>query len=272
VPVTLPPTRETRVPAEEESLDEFISWVLLRAGLDAAAYRARPLHRRLSACLRALKVDSTDDARELLERQPRLVSCAIGALLIGVTEFFRETDVFDCLRTRILPVLARRRARARIWSAACSTGAELYSMAILLAEAGLLERSFLLGTDCRADAIARAEAGAYDATAMKPVPPAMREKYFEGACGPPWRPVHALRRHTHWKVADLLAGVETGPWDIVLWRNVAMYLKPGAAGAIWCHLAAVLAPGGVLVAGKAERPPGDLGLSHLARCTYRRSA
>ena len=254
--------------APEERLDDFISWVLGRAGLDAAAYRPQPLHRRLPACLRAMKVHSTHAARELLERKPHLVAKAISSLLIGVTEFFREPGVFDFLRTQVLPALAGGNQRLRIWSAACSTGAELYSMAILLSEAGLLERSFLLGTDCRGDAIERAKLGLYDATTLKLVRCATRDKYFEPA-GQHWRPVEALRRQVHWKVADLLAGVEHGPWDIILWRNAAIYLKSCPAETIWRQLVSVLAPEGVLIAGKADRPPRDAGLTHAARCVYR---
>ena len=156
--------------APEERLDDFISWALGRAGLDAAAYRPQSLQRRLPACLRAMKVRSTAAARELLEQKPRLVAKAVSSLLIGVTEFFREPDVFDFLRTQALPALAGRNQRLRIWSAACSTGAELYSMAILLSEAGLLARSRLLGSDCRGDAIERAKLGLYDAETLKLVP------------------------------------------------------------------------------------------------------
>ena len=104
-----------------------------------------------------------------------------------------------------------------------------------LGEAGLLERSYLLGTDCRGDAIERAKLGLYDAATLKLVPAATRDKYFEPA-GQHWRPVEALRRQVHWKAADLLAGVEHGPWDIILWRNAAIYLKPAPrkrSGAGW---------------------------------------
>ena len=122
---------------------EFIAWVLGCAGLDAAAYRPQPLERRLPACLRALRVDSPHAARELLERKPHLLAKVVNSLLIGVTEFFREPSVFDLLAAQILPTLAgRHHRRPRIWSAACSTGAEVYSMAILLSTAGLLERSY----------------------------------------------------------------------------------------------------------------------------------
>ena len=255
-------------PAPESPLDDFISWVLGCVGLDAAAYRPQPLHRRLPACLRALQVHSPRAARELLERKPHLISKAINSLLIGVTEFFREPGVFDFLRTQVVPALAGGNQRLRIWSAACSTGAELYSMAILLSEAGLLERSYLLGTDCRSDAIERAKLGLYDATTLKLVPCATRHKYFEPA-GQHWRPIETLRRQVHWKVADLLAGVEHGPWDIILWRNAAIYLKSYPAETIWHQLVSVLDQQGVLIAGKADRPPSDVGLTHAARRIYR---
>ena len=192
----------------------------------------------------------------------------ISSLLIGVTEFFREPGVFDCLRRQVLPAWADGNRRLRVWSAACSTGAELYSAAILLSEAGLLERSYLLGTDCRGDAIERAKLALYDATTLKHVGCAARDRHFEPA-REQWRPVEALRRQSHWKVADLLAGVENGPWDIILWRNVAIYLKTSPAEAIWRRLAWVLAPEGVLIAGKADRPPCNLGLTRAAPCIYR---
>lgn len=70
-------------PGAEDDPGRFIAWVLARAGLDAGAYRAEPLLRRLQACLRALKVRSPLAARELIERQPHLAPTAVSALLIG---------------------------------------------------------------------------------------------------------------------------------------------------------------------------------------------
>ncbi len=253
----------------EERLDEFVAWVLMRSGLKVSAYRTHPLHRRLPACLRQLKVPSTAAARELLESRPALLQVALNAFLIGVTEFFREPAVFDQLQTYLQKLAAQRRRPLRVWSAACSTGAELYSVAILLAEAGLLEQSLLLGTDCRPDAVAEARRPQFDLPQWNAAETARRSKYFE-PIGQRWRPIEAVRQRTHWKVADLLAGMEAGPWDIVLWRNAAIYLKPQVAEATWRGLASTLEPSGLLVTGKAERPPRDLGLAPLGRCLYGR--
>jgi chemotaxis methyl-accepting protein methylase len=147
--------------------------------LDAGCYRHQPLERRLPACLRMLRVPSAPAARRLLDRRPELLPAAMSALLIGVTEFFRDAEVFDAVREEALPKLAARRGPVRVWSAACASGDELYSLAILLAEAGLLARCFLLGTDCRADAIEQARAAVYRAVDLRALAPALREKYFE---------------------------------------------------------------------------------------------
>lgn len=246
----------------------LLGWVIGRAGLEAGVYRHAPLQRRLLACLRTLKVHTAQEARAILETRSDLLPTAISSLLIGVTEFFRDPVVFENLRKHVLPHLARRPGPLRIWSAGCSTGEELYSMAILLAEAGLLDRSFLLGTDCRKDAVEEASLAQYGAAALGCLAPALRERYFEAA-GDFWRPVELLRRRVQWKVADLTRRIEEGPWDLILWRNMAIYLNPGPAAMVWKGLAAALAPGGFLIAGKAERPPSDAGLMPAGRCIFR---
>lgn len=247
---------------------KFISWVLQRAGLDVRSYRSEPLQRRMSACMRILHAGTEEQARQMIERRPELLPAAISSLLIGVTSFFRDDPVFETLRTRVLPGLARRRRQLRVWSVGCSTGAELYSLAILLAQAGLIEGSFLLGSDCRLDAIEYARAAKYDAGDLQWVEPAARGKSFEAVEGR-WQPMEQLRRHVHWKVADLCRGIENGPWDMILWRNMAIYLNAEAGASAWKGLASVLSPGGVLVVGKAERPPKEASLSCVGRCIYR---
>ena len=126
--------------------------------------------------------------------------------------------MFESVRADVLPQLADRRRPLRFWSAGCSTGEELYSLAIHLAAAGLLADSFLLGTDCRIEAIEHARSAHYDAAAVTSLPPTIRRKHFESA-GNSWRVIEPLRRQVRWKVANLGEMVEEGPWDVVLWRE-----------------------------------------------------
>jgi chemotaxis protein methyltransferase CheR len=251
---------------EREPLDPYIAWVLGSIGLPPDSYRTAPLHRRLTACLRNLKVGSVFEAWDLMQNRES-VSKAIDSLIINVTEFFRDAEVFDELRKVIVAYLANRKDRIRIWSAGCSDGAELYSVAILLAEAGLIDRSILVGTDCRATAIHKARAGLYGEAHLKSVNGSHRSKYLHYAAGN-WRVGDLLKRHTQWHVRNLLAGSEEGPWDLILWRNMAIYLNNEPALPVWDALIKELRPGGFLVVGKAEGPPASAGLTNLSRCIY----
>ena len=232
-------------------------------------YRPETLRRRLPACLRALRANSPEQAREILEKTPRLLADAISALVIGVTSFFRDPAVFDQLTYSVLPSLFRGATKARIWSAACSDGDELYSVAILLAEMNLLHHSYLLGTDARGDAIAKARAGIYAPAALRAMPEAWLKKYFARE-EKSWRIASTLRTAIQWRTADMTRMCEPGTWDLILCRNAAMYFCAEAAGKLWEQFEHALRPGGYLVLGKAERPAGATRLSCIAPCIYRR--
>ena len=101
--------------------------------------------------------------------------------MIGVTNFFRDPHVFAQLAERALTYLPTCRGAVRVWSAGCSDGSELYSVAMLAAELGVLGRCELLGTDCRPDAVERARAGVFDDAAVRGVPPDLLRRYFTRA-------------------------------------------------------------------------------------------
>ena len=249
----------------------FAGWVLRQANLDPGAYRDRVFARRIPSCLRILKVSSLEAARARIEERRELLPAVLGALLIGVTGFFRDAAAFEDFRAVVLPWLAARRPRKpRVWSAACSTGAELYSVAILLEEAGLLDGSTLLGTDCRDDAISEAREATYGPPVTDTLPASCQARYFTPVEGQRVRPVARLRSALMWKAADLHVKAEPGPWDVVLWRNAAIYIETAAAARVYRRLAGTLVPGGFLVVGKAERPPFDAGFVQAGHCLYRK--
>jgi chemotaxis methyl-accepting protein methylase len=271
--VSLPRVPERRnpdvVPQGTCAAQDFASWLLGAAGLNPLLYRPGSLDRRISAAFRALKVRTAPAARDLLARRPELLPVALSAVLIGVTDFFRDAHVFDDLRTAVVPELAKRNKPLRIWSAGCSSGSELYSVLMMMADAGLLSRCRALGTDCRDDALRSARAATYSMAELREVPQAMRDAYFEEAHGG-WRIVARLRHAATWKPADLCTGVEVGPWDLILWRNMGIYLTDGAGEHVLSQLVRVLAPAGFLVVGKAERPSTREPLSAVCRCIYRK--
>lgn len=268
-PIDLP-DELSLLPYDEET---FLRSLFMQAELDVRSYRIETLKRRIPSCLRALRTTSLDKARWMVRHKPALLKVALNALLIGVTGFFRDAAVFDTLQSLLPDVGALARAKGRglrVWSAACSEGAELYSVVILLAELGLLGRAGdVLGTDCRTDAVAVARGGCYPADALDGVPPERRERYFRPD-GSGWAVRDELRAAARWRTGDVLQLIEPGQWDVVLCRNMAMYLRPEAARRLWAGLEAALRPGGLLVLGKAERPEGTRTLSPVGPCVFRR--
>lgn len=259
---------ERSCPDETAELEPFLAWLLARAGVSPAAFRPRPLHRQLPRLFRAARVADADEARVFLERHPERIPDALNRVLIGVSAFFRDGPVFAEIRDRVLPELLARRERPRIYSAGAADGQELLSIAMLLAERGALARGDLLGVDCRPLAIARAQSGRYPAAALDSLDPALREKYF-AAQGDEWAVCRHLRSAVRWHVADLLTFQETTPWDLVLFRNVAIYLRSEHLRAAWEILLRKLAPGGYIVTTPAERPPAGLSLHRVSPAVYR---
>jgi chemotaxis methyl-accepting protein methylase len=144
----------------------------------------------------------------------------------------------------------------------------LYSVAMMLSEMGAIERCELLGVDARPSAVAAARAGSYAIEELREVDPLLRERYFRihGACA---SIEPRLRARTCWQVADICATDLGGAWDLILCRNVTIYLEDEAADGLWRRLVDQLLPGGFLITGKAEQPPSDLPLRRLAPCIYR---
>ena len=273
----LPDTRPIVPPlptAGELSREEmaFVGELFQRVGLNATAYRPETLARRLPACLRQLRATGIRHARLILDKSPALAATAMESAVIGVSAFFRDTPVFNQFAYEVLSPLAGRRAFLRIWSAGCSEGQELYSIAMLLAEINRLGGTELLGTDCRAGAIARARDASYDDEVVRDIPPVLRQRYLERYTPTQHRLTAPIRRSVQWRQADVTRSAEAGPWDLILCRNMVMYLQPDAAGAVWRRLELTLRPGGFLIVGKAERPTGSRHLVPHGPCIYRKVA
>lgn len=231
-------------------------------------YRETPLRRRTGACLRAIRADSEAVALSRMAVDPRLADVALNTLLIGVSEFFRDSMVFQALQTIVMPALDQRQRPLRILSIGCSTGAELYSVAMLLAQSELLAGSYLLGVDCRAEAVAQGRRGVFADAALTNVAQDMRSRYFTPVIDG-WRIADDLRKQTEWCVLDATRECPAGPWDLVLCRNLVIYLQDEVAYAMFERMLRQLARGGFVVVGKAERPPTSLELTPVGRCVYR---
>jgi chemotaxis protein methyltransferase CheR len=136
--------------------------VYLRYHYDFRGYAAASLKRRLTQAMQRTGCQSLSQLQDRLLREPTLFSTLLDFLTVQVSDMFRDPAYFRALREKVVPLL-RTYPSLKVWVAGCSTGEEVYSLAILLKEEGLLERSLLYATDINATALERAQSGIYNA-------------------------------------------------------------------------------------------------------------
>ena len=234
------------------------------SGIALHESKAALVYSRLAKRLRALNLGSFGEYVELVT-DPDAVderSRLLMALTTNVTRFFREPHHFDHLiETVLAPRAAAVRAGAslRLWSAACSTGQEAYSMALAILSvwpdaADLNVR--ILATDIDRGVIASAKAAAYPDEAVEQIPSAFRNRWLarDGAGSRTWRMGAEARALVSFKPLNLIGDWPmTRPFDAIFCRNVVIYFDEATQTRLWRRFLSQLAPGGRLYVGHSER-------------------
>jgi len=151
---------------KDEEIDLLIKTILTKYGYDFSGYSHASFKRRLISIIFKLKISYFAELQYLIETNEIFFFTFLEEITVNVTEMFRDPDFFKVLRLEILPELATF-PNIRIWHAGCSTGEEVYSMAILLKEAGLLHRSLLYATDINPTVLKSAASGIFPLNSMK---------------------------------------------------------------------------------------------------------
>ncbi|MBX6324217.1 MAG: protein-glutamate O-methyltransferase CheR, partial [Rhodospirillaceae bacterium] len=225
-----------------------------------AALAERAEHRRA-----ALGCSASEYVRRLLDpRDDRELAALIDEITVGETYFFRYPSQFDALRQAVIPACVARRAgerRLRLWSAGCASGAEPYSLAILLRLdlAGLLAgwEVSILATDINRRALDQARVGVFSKWELRTVGAELRRRCFVPA-GTQWRIRPEFRAGLRFERQNLAAEIEAfalrhaGDFDVILCRNVMIYFGAEVMRRVIRGLAECLAPGGWLLVGHAE--------------------
>lgn len=237
-----------------------------RTGQQLTMSRRWRLETALSQLLRERGITSIDELITILVmgREPSLSTRVVEALLNNETYFFRDRLPFDLIKAAALPELARRRQGSktlRIWSAGCSAGQEVYSLAMLFAEDPAKWAGWkidILGTDVSETMVSRAREGAYTQfEVQRGLGIQQMIRWFEeGASG--WRAVEALRKTVRFQVHNLLEPApHPGKFDLILCRNVLLYLNENTRKKAFDRLSAALAPDGWLMLGAGETVIGQ---------------
>jgi chemotaxis protein methyltransferase CheR len=186
----------------------------------------------------------------------------LDAITTNETYFYRDNHHYTWLGETFLHEIAQQAAqhkrprRLRIWSAACSTGEEPYSVALkILANRPLLPgfRSQVVGTDLSGSVLALARAGSYDERAVHLVSPEERKRYFEeDPTTRRWTVKEEVKSLVTWKLHNLLTPLREEPFDCIFLKNVLIYFDMASKQTVVRHVLAVLAKGGYLVTGPTE--------------------
>lgn len=249
--------------------DVFAGKVQTVLGFDLDLYRPEQMHRRLENFLGRFPGETFGSLARRLEQDAGFAASVRDYLTINVSEFFRNPEQFERLRADILPRLGRR--PLRIWSAGCSIGAEAYSLAILVREAGLAGAS-IWATDIDPGVLSRARAGVYDPSELKSVDPTRLARSFVRMDGGRYALRPEVRQGVRVQRHDLLHDSFPTGWDLIVCRNVVIYFTGRARAELYERFGKALRPGGFLFTGGTESVQGAvaLGLRMVAPCFYQK--
>lgn len=230
----------------------------------AAEQRLAPVAGRLG-----LSIDDLID-RFLRHSDPRLSAAVVDTMMTNETFFFRDRKPFELFREVILPRLLERKGeerRLRIWSAACATGQEPYSLAMVLDEEAHRFKDWtieIVASDISASALETARSGLYNQfEVQRGLPVALLLRHFQRDLEK-WRITERLRAQVQFQQVNLIDDFSRfGPFDVIFCRNVLMYFDQATRKTVLNRLARTLTPDGILMLGATEFTPGDCAFAAL---------
>jgi two-component system CheB/CheR fusion protein len=252
-------------PEVEREFEALLLFLKQNRGFDFTAYKRSSLMRRVAVRMQMVGSAGFANYQDYLEVVPEEFTRLFNTILINVTTFFRDPQVWEYLGSNVLPQIVgapESTEPVRVWSAGCASGEEAYSIAMLLAERLTLEqfrdRVKIYATDVDDDALNQARQAMYSARTLENVAPEMVARYFDRH-EDRFTVSKDLRRAVIFGRHDLIQDAPISRINLLLCRNVLMYFNADAQGKIVARFHFALAPGGVLCVGKAETL-----LSHLA--------
>ena len=241
------------------SFDDLLDYVESSLSFATSSYNRSYLDRRVSARMRRRRVDDYDEYRSLLREDEDEQEALLNALSVNVTSFFRNPEVWEGLR-EVLADLADQR-RIRVWSAACSDGREAYSVAMLALDDGRIDadRVEILGTDIKPEILQAARRGEYNASETNDLEsqlePLADSGRYVGRDGDTFRVTDEVQDLVSFRKHDLVQEEPPRTFDLVICRNLFIYINTEAKQAIFETLGSGVKPGGYLTIGMTETVP-----------------
>ncbi|OUM96783.1 MAG: chemotaxis protein CheR [Thermobacillus sp. ZCTH02-B1] len=256
---------------EDADFALFIQRVKQKTNIDLSQYKEAQMKRRLTTLRLKHGYGTFAEFWEAMQRDEKLMNEFLDRMTINVSEFWRNANRWAALEQRFLPEMLKAGGTLRIWSAACSTGEEPYTIAMILDRLGALARADILATDIDANVIEKAKIGLYPDRSLREVPSDYRRLYFTEAEGG-WRVSDKLIRAVRFRRHNLLHDPFGSDYDLIICRNVLIYFTEDAKHELYHKFARALRPGGLLFVGSTEQifTPSRYGLESAETFFYRR--
>lgn len=236
-----------------DGYEEFKREVLSLTKIDLSSYKEKQMRRRIDSLVTKHKLDNYPAYIKLLREDRAVFEEFINFLTINVSEFYRNPDQWKLLDEEYIPYLIDRFGKnLKIWSAACSTGDEPYSLVMALSKHLPLSNIRILATDIDKQVLATAKVGLYSEKSIKSVPDEFKSKYFT-KIGSSYQISDDIKRRVEFREGNLLKNDYPTNCDMIVCRNVVIYFTDEAKHDIYGRFNRSLKQGGLLFIGSTEQ-------------------
>lgn len=250
--------RGQRVCRKEEDMikdyEDFKKFILQQTTIDLNAYKERQMKRRIDTLIARNKFKDYDSYCNAIKTDKDLMEEFVNYITINVSEFYRNPALWKTLEDVILPDLINKfGSNLKIWSAACSTGDEPYSLAMVLAKKVPLSKVHIYATDIDEQVLAKAKDGVYGANSLKGLPDEYKNKYFEKMGDRFYKISDEIKKCVEFKKANLLRDAYPTGMHLIVCRNVMIYFTEEAKEDIYKKFNNSLVKDGCLFVGNTEQ-------------------
>lgn len=251
----------------------FCTKVERLTGVDLSGYKERQMKRRIESQMNRRGFQSFLAYYDTLAKDSQALAEFLDRITINVSEFFRNIERWQVLEQKVIPELRslRQHGTLQFWSAACSTGEEPYSLAMLMRGSFPHDRFNLLATDIDNGVLQKAKVAEYGVAQAAQIPPQFRTKFvYEKETIMDIAP--EIRRAVDFRLHNLLADPYPCDLDLIVCRNVMIYFTNEIKDKLYHNFADSLRPGGMLFVGSTEQifRPRDYGLQIFDSFFYQR--
>ena len=238
---------------ETDNYEKFKKDILQLAGIDLNSYKEKQMRRRINTLITKNNVKTYNDYVALIKKDKEKFEQFINFLTINVSEFYRNPDQWKILEGQVFPELIKKFGKnLKIWSAACSTGDEPYSLVMALSRQVPLANIKIIATDIDNQVLDTARMGLYNEKSIASVPDDLKKKYFTKV-GTSYQISDEIKKRVEFKKQDLLKDPYPSGCNLIVCRNVVIYFTEEAKDVIYQKFHKALQPGGVLFIGSTEQ-------------------